>query len=146
MHGFRLIGFSYLFFWSRLFCNIQAWNFQITPHVDKLYSPNNNISSCFNATDKEPVKIEYEEKQVTMKLLNLTDDNPVSFSANFWFSVWTELINISFVRLSFIVYRVFWCWGVQFKHLMRYLETSMLFSVETDLRPQWWRSVDKLYL
>ena len=48
---------------------------------------NNNIFSCFNATDKEPVKIEYEEKQVTMKLLNLTDDNPVSFSANFWFSV-----------------------------------------------------------
>ena len=43
--------------------------------------------SCFDATDKEPVKIEYEEKQVTMKLLNLTEDNKVSFSANFWFSV-----------------------------------------------------------
>ena len=44
--------------------------------------------SCFNATDRGPVKIKYEEKQVTMKLLNLDlDKNNVSFIANFWFSV-----------------------------------------------------------
>ena len=58
------------------------------------------------AEEELRMKIEYEEKQVTMKLLNLTDDNPVSFSANFWFSVWTELSNISFVRLKSRLYRL----------------------------------------
>jgi len=53
-----------------------------------MVGPNAEDTYCFNATDRGPVKIKYEEKQVTMKLLNLDlDKNNVSFIANFWFSV-----------------------------------------------------------
>jgi len=55
-----------------------ASRLMVGPNAEDLY--------CFNATDREPLKIEYEEKQVTMKLLNLTQENKVAFSANFWFS------------------------------------------------------------
>ena len=79
-------------------CNWQfktKWTIEQQRAIEALLNCSLNIYnfSCFDATDNQPVKIEYEEKQVTMKLLNLTEDNKVSFSANFWFSVWNQSIR-----------------------------------------------------
>ena len=94
-----MLDFSFYFFFLAVChilapeCLMKVWstvtdNPKPNSHQSKHYTIYTFFfSSCFNATDREPVRIEYEEKQVTMKLLNLTEDNKVSFSANFWFSV-----------------------------------------------------------